>query len=529
MHNDNIYESRTQNILDGENNDEASTSKNDIDRNQDPIAADDLWDVDKGLQELERLLPANVKKNSVKSNIPFIAACLHIKDEENELKMLSTKLELNETQKEAIKFLMDLVKDDIYDIDYQTIQPPRNKSKSLLNYWDSFKQEYRWIGKEQKNLEKWQRKWARKLAKDCQKKATERGKSDELLKEKEETTAKKGAAKVATIIQEFWKNIAKVAHFYELQLMEDVKQKRLESQLMNVIDRSSTLTQLMIPGSKKTNIQKHNDELKGLGDHDDLDTLLASLPPEYLESLTAQHGNYEEEQVEPERVLSLADVSPKRPSPIKSPNKLATNGFKEVELPLKDTNGFGEKRKKRLSLSPPIAKKSKLDNNDETAEVASNETLDETMNETIQPQTSATSLHDEEMNEIAKVAESFRPTGSTYDTAKVRTEVPSLIFATLRQYQHIGLDWLASLFDNKLNGILADEMGLGKTVQTISFLAHLAENKKIWGPHLIVVPTSVLLNWEREFKRFCPSLKVLTYFGSTKERQEKRKVCLKFY
>ena len=70
--------------------------------------------------------------------------------------------------------------------------------------------------------------------------------------------------------------------------------------------------------------------------------------------------------------------------------------------------------------------------------------------------------------------------------------------------------------------------GLGKTVQTIAFLAHLAENKQIWGPHLIVVPTSVLLNWEREFKRFCPSLKVLTYFGSTKDRKEKRKVINEF-
>ncbi len=46
----------------------------------------------------------------------------------------------------------------------------------------------------------------------------------------------------------------------------------------------------------------------------------------------------------------------------------------------------------------------------------------------------------------------------------------------------------------------ADEMGLGKTVMTISLLAHLAERRGIWGPHLVVVPTSVLLNWEKEFK-----------------------------
>lgn len=47
----------------------------------------------------------------------------------------------------------------------------------------------------------------------------------------------------------------------------------------------------------------------------------------------------------------------------------------------------------------------------------------------------------------------------------------------MREYQHIGLDWLVTMFDRKLNGILADEMGLGKTIQTISLLAHLACEK----------------------------------------------------
>ena len=65
-------------------------------------------------------------------------------------------------------------------------------------------------------------------------------------------------------------------------------------------------------------------------------------------------------------------------------------------------------------------------------------------------------------------------------------------------------------------------MGLGKTIQTIALLAHLATSRGIWGPHLIVVPTSVMLNWETEFKRFCPAFKLLTYFGTAKERKAKR-------
>ncbi|KAL8680097.1 MAG: hypothetical protein Q9186_003681 [Xanthomendoza sp. 1 TL-2023] len=104
----------------------------------------------------------------------------------------------------------------------------------------------------------------------------------------------------------------------------------------------------------------------------------------------------------------------------------------------------------------------------------------------------------------------------------LRTPVPSLLRGTLREYQHFGLDWLAGLYANGTNGILADEMGLGKTIQTISLLAHLAVEHQIWGPHLIVVPTSVMLNWEMEFKKFLPGFKVLTYYGTQEERKQKR-------
>ena len=107
-------------------------------------------------------------------------------------------------------------------------------------------------------------------------------------------------------------------------------------------------------------------------------------------------------------------------------------------------------------------------------------------------------------------------------TNTIITPVPSLLRGTLREYQYHGLDWLAKLYRENTNGILADEMGLGKTIQTISLLAHLAERHEVWGPHLIVVPTSVMLNWEMEFKKFLPGFKVLTYYGTQEERRKKR-------
>ncbi|KAG0226019.1 swr1 complex component, partial [Mortierella sp. GBA43] len=115
------------------------------------------------------------------------------------------------------------------------------------------------------------------------------------------------------------------------------------------------------------------------------------------------------------------------------------------------------------------------------------------------------------------------PEFETFTTgANVKTKIPFLLRHQLREYQHVGLDWLAQLYSNGLNGILADEMGLGKTMQTIALMAHLACEHGIWGPHLIVVPTSVILNWEMEFKKWCPGFKIMTYYGSPRERKEKR-------
>ncbi len=128
----------------------------------------------------------------------------------------------------------------------------------------------------------------------------------------------------------------------------------------------------------------------------------------------------------------------------------------------------------------------------------------------------------ERITEAASLAKEAQPTGFTLSTTQVKTPVPFLIKGNLREYQQIGLDWLVTMYEKRLNGILADEMGLGKTIMTISLLAHLACEKKIWGPHLIVVPTTLMLNWEVELKRWCPAFKVLTYYGSQKERKLKR-------
>ncbi|KAI7831749.1 SNF2 family N-terminal domain-containing protein [Gamsiella multidivaricata] len=91
----------------------------------------------------------------------------------------------------------------------------------------------------------------------------------------------------------------------------------------------------------------------------------------------------------------------------------------------------------------------------------------------------------------------------------------------LKGYQLLGINWLALLWRKGLSGILADEMGLGKTAQVITFLAHLFEEGEE-GPFLIIVPSSTLSNWMREFEKFCPSLDVRSYYGTQAEREELR-------
>ncbi|KAL2483050.1 DNA helicase INO80 [Forsythia ovata] len=129
------------------------------------------------------------------------------------------------------------------------------------------------------------------------------------------------------------------------------------------------------------------------------------------------------------------------------------------------------------------------------------------------------SLQDVSVAESSKIDllhPSTMPVASTVQT-------PELFNGSLKEYQLKGLQWLVNCYEQGLNGILADEMGLGKTIQAMAFLAHLAEEKNIWGPFLVVAPASVLNNWADEISRFCPDLKTLPYWGGLQERTVLRK------
>lgn len=93
-----------------------------------------------------------------------------------------------------------------------------------------------------------------------------------------------------------------------------------------------------------------------------------------------------------------------------------------------------------------------------------------------------------------------------------RVPVPKSLTGKLRDYQNAGFEWLAFLNEFGFGGILADDMGLGKTVQILTMLLHTKSNNNK-KTSLVVVPASLVFNWEDEVNKFAPSLKIINYTG----------------
>ncbi|MEK4228371.1 DEAD/DEAH box helicase [Solibacillus sp. FSL H8-0538] len=97
--------------------------------------------------------------------------------------------------------------------------------------------------------------------------------------------------------------------------------------------------------------------------------------------------------------------------------------------------------------------------------------------------------------------------------------VPSLLQAELRPYQQEGFEWLVFMREQKFGACLADDMGLGKTVQLITYLLYTIETLQEDKPTIIICPTSVVGNWQKELARFAPMLNVYTHYGSKRLKE----------
>ncbi|MDW9379528.1 DEAD/DEAH box helicase [Chryseobacterium sp. JV558] len=132
--------------------------------------------------------------------------------------------------------------------------------------------------------------------------------------------------------------------------------------------------------------------------------------------------------------------------------------------------------------------------------------------------TEVTSLFEKEV-----LSQEIQEELTTYSTkfSKVKNipqvNIPAALNAELRDYQHDGLNWLNFLDGFNFGGCLADDMGLGKTIQIIAFILSQRE-KRGHTTNLIVVPTSLLFNWQEELSRFAPSIKVLLHYGADRPK-----------
>jgi|TARA_R110000737_G_scaffold342281_1_gene366979 SNF2 family DNA or RNA helicase len=124
-------------------------------------------------------------------------------------------------------------------------------------------------------------------------------------------------------------------------------------------------------------------------------------------------------------------------------------------------------------------------------------------------------FEDEQIDtDILKEIDDLKMKISSFQNVK-SVKIPKKLNGVLRDYQHEGLNWLHFLDEFNFGGCLADDMGLGKTIQIISFILSLKEQKDN-KTHLVVVPTSLLFNWNREIEKFAPSLKMLNNYGTNR-------------
>lgn len=348
------------------------------------------------------------------------------------------------------------------------------------------------------------------------------------------------ARRTANEVLKKWKLAEKVVMQRKTQELEEQQRARGKIQLNNILEHSAQLLearrQFHDDSDDESDESINEDESMADGDADSNDMSDSDLESESSGDSEVMSSSDESED-------EKADVEVDQGDELLTVEELKAKYAKLSEIEIEETGTKPENGEANLSVLYANGKISDPEENstsDESITMDSEEEGSEEQDDSedegdqsVEPARTLSSLfgaeiHDSDSDQSVKSIVSSKSSVKDSPTPVSSPEIhkiasPFLLRGTLREYQHDGLDWLAGLYNNSTNGILADEMGLGKTIQTIALLSYLACEKEIWGPHLIVVPTSVMLNWEMEFKRFAPGFKVMTYYGNPQQRKEKRR------
>ncbi|MGH0114679.1 UNVERIFIED_CONTAM: hypothetical protein FKN15_033996 [Acipenser sinensis] len=417
---------------------------------------------------------------------------------------------------------------------------PRPKS-----HWDYLLEEMQWMAADFSQERRWKVAAAKKLVRTCARYHDEQRQIEEREKTEEEARLRCIACTIAKEVEYFWANIEQVV---EVKLQIEVHEKRRKALSLRRAPKEENTVVYYQVVEVKLQIEVHEKRRKALS---------LRRAPKGKDAKPIQETGVKSEK---ESSLEFSPAGRKR----KASTSTVQEEVEDEESTLEEQeavegaadhkNELAELDKEaKMSLDslveqyagayaenfewPHPSSHSEDDDRDEEVEESPLESYNEeilidsllSIEEHRGPESSKAPLTDgqkprKDIAEVAAAAELLLPKGSARATAVFQNAAPFLLHGSLRKYQQIGVDWLASLYKKHLNGILADETGLGKTVQTAAFLAHLACKEGNWGPHLVVVRTCKILSWEMEIKRWCPSLKILVYLGNKKERRLKRRM-----
>lgn len=379
-------------------------------------------------------------------------------------------------------------------------EAPRPKS-----HWDYLLEEMQWMATDFAQERRWKLAAAKKLVRTVARHHEEKKLREERGKKEEQSRLRRIAATTAREIEYFWSNIEQVV---EIKLQVELEEKRKKALNLQKVSRRGK-----------------ESRLKGFDTSPEhsLDLGISGRKRKASTSLTDDEVEDEEETIEEEEAHEgLVDHHTE-----------LTNLAKEAELPLIDLMKLYEGAflpNFQWPQPEPDHEESSGEEDVEDCPSDRESRRDSVLIDSLfimdqfkaAERMSIGKSNTKDITEVTAVAEAILPKGSARVTTAVKFSAPSLLYGALRDYQKIGLDWLAKLYRKNLNGILADEAGLGKTVQIIAFFAHLACNEGNWGPHLVVMRSCNILKWELELKRWCPGLKTLSYVGSHRELKAKR-------
>ncbi|XP_075961080.1 E1A-binding protein p400 isoform X3 [Anarhichas minor] len=366
------------------------------------------------------------------------------------------------------------------------------------SHWDYLLEEMQWMAADFAQERRWKEAAAKKLVRTCARYHQEQKKSEERLKKEREIHLRHIASTIAREVEFFWSNIEQVV---EIKLQFEIYEKRLKALSLQKASAKVPGQSAGVKADKEevvTSAKKRKSSSSLVDEHDIEST---------IEEQEAMEG-------EADHKAELVDLAKDAEMPLDALKKQYAGAYVDgFEWPQpSDEDDMEETEEVECPTGSPA----------EAVLIDSLLSVDQYRGADKASSSDSDKKPAKDIAEVAAATELILPKGSFRTTSSTRSPAPFLLHGSLREYQQIGVDWLVNLHKKHLNGILADETGLGKTVQTVAYMAQLAGQEGIWGPHLIVVRTCKLLNWEVEFKRWCPGLKILLYLGNRRERRSKR-------